>query len=393
MAFKSAVMEDRYKAYTDYRSKSPFYDQELNAFILLNFSEIESFLKSSKALSNRKKTQFDAIGGCPYSAPLVDFYSQWLMYMDGEEHQRLRKIVNSSLIVKNEQIASLVEKEFNKLGIAELLCSSEEIDFCSSISAPAISAILSQLIGISPEDYSAILQKTLPIVAFLGNGDVGDPRQRSTIVRCIHEANGLIGEILHKNAFSPDSVLAALSYECSELRDLIPLILNIVIDGYEPLLSSVNNLLYFVSTSTEQLMSDPEWTLQTLIAESLRLENPFQYCARILNENIELDGTVIEKGSRVMCFISAANRDPVVFDEPELFKKRHNSTKQLAYGAGKHYCPGSRIANKVLEHFYRCLSQGLGEQQILMKSVRWNKGFGYRYIEELIISVNGVKSC
>lgn len=390
MAFKSAVMEDRYKAFRDYRSKSPFYDLELNAFILLNFGEIESFLKNGKALSNRKKTQFDALGACPYSTPLIDFYSQWLMYMDGEEHQRLRKIVNNSLLIKTEQIASLVEKEFHKLGVVELLRSSVEVDFCSAVSAPAISAILSQLIGISPEDYSVILQKTLPIVAFLGNGDVGDPAQRTSIVRCIHEANGLIEEILHKKAYSPDSVLAVLLQECPEPRDLIPLILNIVIDGYEPLLSSVNNLLYFVSTSTEPLMSDPDWTLQNLIAESLRLENPFQYCARILNENFEFEGTVIEKGSRVMCFVSAANRDPTVFDEPELFKKRHNSTKHLAYGSGKHFCPGSRIANKVLEHFYRCLSQGLGEQQISMKSVRWNKGFGYRYIEELIISVNGV---
>ena len=84
MTFKKEVLCDRYTAFNKYRDISPFYDDELASHIILKFEDVITTLRSISVSSNRKKKQFDRIGHCPFSQTLVEFYSQWLIYMEGE---------------------------------------------------------------------------------------------------------------------------------------------------------------------------------------------------------------------------------------------------------------------------------------------------------------------
>ncbi|MDX1580734.1 MAG: cytochrome P450, partial [Alphaproteobacteria bacterium] len=55
-------------------------------------------------------------------------------------------------------------------------------------------------------------------------------------------------------------------------------------------------------------------------------------------------GQKIGEGEKVVMYYGAANRDEDVFDNPDQFDiERKNASQHLAFGAGQHFCLGSRL--------------------------------------------------
>jgi hypothetical protein len=61
--------------------------------------------------------------------------------------------------------------------------------------------------------------------------------------------------------------------------------------------------------------------------------------------DVELHGKTLKAGDTVRVGLGAANRDPEVFPEPELFDiHRHMAAPPLSFGAGPHFCMGAALA-------------------------------------------------
>ena len=81
------------------------------------------------------------------------------------------------------------------------------------------------------------------------------------------------------------------------------------------------------------------------IDESLRLEPAASRVDRYTTEPVTLAGVPIPAGELVIVSLSAANRDPEVFVDPDSFEiTRQNANRQLAFAAGPHYCLGAQLA-------------------------------------------------
>jgi cytochrome P450 len=56
-------------------------------------------------------------------------------------------------------------------------------------------------------------------------------------------------------------------------------------------------------------------------------------------------GTSVKRGELVVIYLAAANRDPMVFDDPQRFDvRRPNAGKHLAFSGGRHFCLGAALA-------------------------------------------------
>ena len=56
----------------------------------------------------------------------------------------------------------------------------------------------------------------------------------------------------------------------------------------------------------------------------------------------------IRKGEKVVMYYGAANRDPSVFEDPEVFDITRKPNPHFAFGIGTHFCMGSHIARLVM---------------------------------------------
>jgi cytochrome P450 len=85
--------------------------------------------------------------------------------------------------------------------------------------------------------------------------------------------------------------------------------------------------------------------INAAIEESLRLEPAAAVVDRYAAADVELAGATIAGGDLVRVSITAANRDPAVFADPDGFDlARRNATRHLAFAHGPHVCVGVHLA-------------------------------------------------
>ena len=57
-----------------------------------------------------------------------------------------------------------------------------------------------------------------------------------------------------------------------------------------------------------------------------------------------MDGRPVKAGERVLLAFAAANRDPDVFDDPDVVLIDRRRNRHLTFGSGAHRCLGSNLA-------------------------------------------------
>ena len=80
------------------------------------------------------------------------------------------------------------------------------------------------------------------------------------------------------------------------------------------------------------------------IEEMLRVESPTQALPRTAMRDVELHGSTIPSGSRVMLLWGSANLDDREFPDPEVFDIHRRAPRHLGFGHGIHVCLGAALA-------------------------------------------------
>jgi cytochrome P450 len=65
---------------------------------------------------------------------------------------------------------------------------------------------------------------------------------------------------------------------------------------------------------------------------------------RVAREDLQADDRTIRRGDRLFLMISAANRDPRQFAEPDRLDLRRADNRHLTFGHGIHFCLGAPLA-------------------------------------------------
>jgi cytochrome P450 len=125
-----------------------------------------------------------------------------------------------------------------------------------------------------------------------------------------------------------------------------------VFPGHETTVARMDfGLLYLLADTGRRdwLMEDPEGRIDQTVEEILRLTSAYNLgLMRYALEDIETGGVTIKEGDLVIISESAANRDPAVFDDPEVFDPTRNTKGHLAFGHGAHICIGQNLARTEL---------------------------------------------
>lgn len=106
------------------------------------------------------------------------------------------------------------------------------------------------------------------------------------------------------------------------------------------------------------------------LSETLRRNPPLQLVLREASESLDLPSGKIPSGATLACLIGSANRDPDRFTDPDAFdmSRPNQTTSHFAFGAGRHFCLGSMLAQMEITIGARMLLQ-------TFPNVRWAPGF------------------
>ncbi|MCW2916340.1 MAG: cytochrome [Actinomycetia bacterium] len=84
----------------------------------------------------------------------------------------------------------------------------------------------------------------------------------------------------------------------------------------------------------------PDWTVEALMAETLRHDPPLRVMRRVAQSGAELGGHRLPEGTVVLLDLVAAHRDPAVFTDPDRFDPGRGGPPHLTFGDGLRPCPG-----------------------------------------------------
>jgi len=122
-------------------------------------------------------------------------------------------------------------------------------------------------------------------------------------------------------------------------------------------ISGTMRLLTEFDQAKAELIANPDW-LTNAVHEAIRMVSPVIYMRRTAAQDTELRGQTITEGEKVIMYYGATNRDPAIFENPDIFDiHRANAKDHLAFGIGSHVCLGQRVANMQLEAVYRQILQ------------------------------------
>jgi hypothetical protein len=65
---------------------------------------------------------------------------------------------------------------------------------------------------------------------------------------------------------------------------------------------------------------------------------------RLVTERTELHGATMEPGDTALLLVGSANRDEAVFDQPDRYDLRRDTSSLVSFGVGRHFCLGASLA-------------------------------------------------
>jgi len=120
----------------------------------------------------------------------------------------------------------------------------------------------------------------------------------------------------------------------------------------------------------QRLQDDPS-LIGTAVEELLRFGPPVQFTGRTATVDVEIAGMPVERGTQLVILVAGANRDPDVFDAPDVLDIGRPDNRHLSFGGGIHLCLGAPLARVEAREAVGRLVQRFPTLKLVDDDVEW----------------------
>ena len=192
--------------------------------------------------------------------------------------------------------------------------------------------------------------------------DKGQPR--------VAELSGWVNSQCTRDVLSPDGFGAQI-WAATDKGDITPeqaplVVRSLLSAGVDTTVHGLAAVLYALATNPAQwqrLRHEPALA-RLAFDEAVRWQSPVQTFFRTATTDINVDGTVIPDGKKILMFLGAANRDPRVWDNPDAFDLSRNPSGHVGFGMGIHQCVGQHVARLEAEALLTALTERVERLEI-----------------------------
>ncbi len=270
-----------------------------------------------------------------------------LIQMDPPGHTELRNLMNvqfkpSEVRETEAHMRRVVSETLDRLE------GRSEFDFVDGVSAPISLRILTNFLGV-PDQYTARFYRwTNQTMRFGEPGIVPMFRARFALAQIFLQSTLLERQRRKRPLGDPFSQLVHGEFKGSPLtRQMIQVnFFLLIVAGNETTRNALSGGIQALCEHPDQLellRRRPE-LLPQAIEEMLRWVSPVMQFRRTATRDTQIGDREIREGDKVVMYYGAANRDPAIFERPEVFDITRKPNPHLAFGIGTHFCMGSHIA-------------------------------------------------
>ncbi|WP_326691548.1 cytochrome P450 [Streptomyces sp. NBC_01795] len=315
--------------------------------------------------------------------------------MDAPEHTRYRGPLNRHFTVRRvRKLEPAIEQATaERISALEALeGAGSPADLMAEFAMPIPVQVISELLG-STDEITDEIQRLRATTLDRGSPSVD-------AAAAVGATNARMTDLVRLRRASPSDDLLSVLITDGDLNDeeLAGLAMMMLIAGHETTANMIAMAIYLL-LSDEALrvavlgLSDPYDTRgaelsDDMVNELLRHLSVTQFVSRAATEDLELGGVRISAGETVTVSLSAANRDPEQFDDPETFRTEGPVNSHIAFGHGLHQCIGHNLARSEMKIAIPALFRAFPRLQLAGKEAEFGtrEGFTIHGVDRLPVT-------
>jgi cytochrome P450 len=349
------TIQDPYPVYNRLREEAPVHRYDANTVILSRYADVRAaYLDNARFLSNpvigsRFEGQLSLLS--PQERNILEgfqeFERNFISRQNGADHRRIRRAVGRYFAPRRTaSFEPIFQGIFDEL--LERNATDGAFDFMEiAYRLPLL--VICEILDVPREDAERVKAW----------GDAMLTEQNPIEPEFVHAKRQALAEyweytdqLVRRHRDDPESselvaatLDAAQGDELSE-HELVAFFLHTLLAGHETTEHLIGNglrALLINRDQWEQICCDAT-LVPGAVEEMLRWDPPTSFFMKSTACEVQIGDTTIPAGTQIMLANAAANRDPAVYADPDLFDIRRFPNDHAAFGFGVHFCLGASLA-------------------------------------------------
>lgn len=270
--------------------------------------------------------------------------------MDDEPHTRLRALINTLFVPSRLKASEEFIADYSDAMVRKAVANGG-VELIGEIATPFVTVVVADLLGVPVEDRQ-IFMDAIAAAPPPGSLDGGNPMEGE------HHPFAVMGKYFYgyvadRRANPRQDILSELANAkysdgtTPEVYDIVQLGMFMFGAGQDTSAKLLGNSMKYLVEQPElqdRLRADPS-LIPAFLEEVLRIEGSTKQTARLARKDTTIGGVEIPAGTKILVALSAANRDPRRWENPnELILGRKKIAEHVGFGRGKHVCAGAPLA-------------------------------------------------
>lgn len=385
--FGQAFKSDPHPTYAAMRREVPVCrrtssDGETNIWFLTRYEDVTTALRDSERfVKSYRSTLCPAErAALPDEPPLLRLLSNHMLNLDGEDHARLRGLVNKAFTARMvEGLEERIQRVADSL--LDRVYPRGHMDLIDEYAFPLPIIVIAELLGIPPADRNRFRSWSHAFVTSSANVQRGAKKVAKAEKLMVDFTEYMRTRFEERRREPRDDLLTSLlqAEEAGEQLsedELFSMVILLIVAGHETMVNAIGNstlALLQHPQQMERLRTDPT-LLPAAVEELLRYDAPVERATtRFAAVDTEVNGHCIGRGDVVSLVLSSANRDAEQFDRADELRWERTQNRHVSFGQGSHYCLGAPLARLELRIALGTLLQRLPNLQLAVPvtELRW----------------------
>lgn len=357
------ILKDPYSFFEAVRAKGPIYQPPGKDYLI-----VTGFEETLEVLKNN--VDFSAIIGLAGAAAPLPFTpsgsditadieahreqflgGDLLVNYDDELHTKVRSLLNRLFTPSRLKANEAFIEEYSDQIVREMIAKGG-CELIKEVATPFVTLVIADLLGVPASDRQMFMD-VIEAAPAPGNLEAGKNDFSSPTHPLVVMGGYFAGYIQDRRANPRDDILTELAQSTfpdgslPDLAEIVKMATFLFGAGQDTSAKLLGNSIRYITDQPglqDKLRADPSLIPQ-LIEEVLRLEGSTKQTARLARKDTRIGDLEVPAGTKVLVALSAANRDPRRWEDPQDFQLDRPKIKEhVAFGRGKHVCAGAPLA-------------------------------------------------
>jgi cytochrome P450 len=287
--------------------------------------------------------------------------SQSFLAMDAPRHSKLRGLVSAAFTP--QRVAHIEDGiRANAARIVDQAASTGGGDFVDLIAKRLPLQTISDMLGVAEADRERVMEAADTLIAAADPEFFGDRQPIEVLGAALWTLTEFATELAQHRARHPgeDLMTALVEAEVDGERlthaEIAAFLVLLSVAGNDTTRHTTSHAVRALTLHPAQralLLADLDARLPDAVEEFVRWASPVMTFRRTTTREVELHGTTLAAGEKVVLFYHSGNRDETVFERPWEFDVMRSPNRHLGFGGGgPHYCMGASLARTQLNAIF-----------------------------------------